>query len=377
MSPRLESFVRILLPGKRHPILGYLVALALVVLSTAARFLFEPYLRSLVFFTYFPAVMIAGWFGGFGPGILATFISALCVNYFWMGHSGQFSTTSEELIQITFFFVSGAMISAFNAALHLLLQTLERARSELKAHAASLERAVEERTDELRSRIAQLEEFSYTVSHDLRAPLRAMQGYATAVLEDHGDQLGPTGKTYLERIAASARRMDRLTEDLLAYSKLNTGKISLDTINLEKLATEVVQHYPNIQAAGAQVNIRHPLLPALGNESLMTQALANLIGNAVKFVPPGRTPIIEIWTEAVDSKVRIFVKDNGIGIQPQYQARLFGLFSRLHSQDKYEGTGVGLAIVRRAAERMNGSVGVQSDGVNGSTFWVELPSARN
>ena len=121
--------------------------------------------------------------------------------------------------------------------------------------------------------------------------------------------------------------------------------------------------------------IRRPLLPVLGNESLLTQAIGNLVANAAKFVPAGKTPRLEIWTEKrAGNRVRLLLQDNGIGIRPEHQSRIFGLFERIHGKGEFEGTGIGLAIVRKAVDRMRGSLGVESDGVNGSTFWIELPA---
>jgi signal transduction histidine kinase len=132
-----------------------------------------------------------------------------------------------------------------------------------------------------------------------------------------------------------------------------------------------------MQRPRAEITIRGPLLPVLAHEPSLAQAISNLLGNAVKFVPAGEPPRIVVRTEARGPKVRLWVEDNGIGIKPEHQARIFGIFERLPTVGRYEGTGIGLAIVRKAAEKMGGSSGVESDGLTGSRFWIELPAAQN
>jgi signal transduction histidine kinase len=121
--------------------------------------------------------------------------------------------------------------------------------------------------------------------------------------------------------------------------------------------------------------VKGRLLPVMAHESSLTQAISNLLSNAKKFVAPGTIPKVEIWTERRDQQIRLWIKDNGIGINPKFQSRLFGMFERLNQDDHYEGTGIGLAIVRKAIEKMGGTVGVESDGIHGSSFWIELPAA--
>ena len=130
-----------------------------------------------------------------------------------------------------------------------------------------------------------------------------------------------------------------------------------------------------MQPPKAQITTRGPLLDVIAHESSLSQAVSNLLSNAVKFVGPGTMPQIQMWTEPRDGRVRLWVADNGIGIKPQYQHRLFGMFERLHPDKQYDGTGIGLAIVRKSVDKMGGRVGVESDGVSGSKFWIELPAA--
>jgi PAS domain S-box-containing protein len=241
--------------------------------------------------------------------------------------------------------------------------------------AEALESLVNQRTASLRDVVAQMEEFSYSVSHDLRAPVRSMRGYAQAVLEDHGDKLDDNGRDLLGRILRNGERMDRLIQDLLTYSRVSRRNMPLEPVSVQKLVAEIIQQYPAIQPDRADIYIDEPLPDVLGHEPSLTQVLSNLLSNAAKFVPPGTRPRITITAELRGNVVRLWFEDNGIGIKPESQSRLFGMFERIHSDRPYEGTGIGLAIVRKAIERMNGTAGVISDGINGSRFWVELPLA--
>jgi len=253
---------------------------------------------------------------------------------------------------------------------------LREAQRQLAGHAVTLEKTVDDRTASLRETIEQLEEFSYSVAHDLRAPLRAMQGYAKAVLKDYGDRIGEEGKDYLQRIGNAGLRMDALTRDVLTYSKVARASMPREPVLLDKLVPEIIRHYPQMQVAQAEITVESPLLPMLGNETWLTQAISNLLGNAVKFVPEGTTPRVRVRSESRDGEVRLWIEDNGIGIKPEYQSRLFGMFERVHLDEKYEGTGIGLAIVRKSIERMGGTVGLESDGETGSKFWIQLPAPQ-
>lgn len=249
------------------------------------------------------------------------------------------------------------------------------AQTQLQAHASLLEQKVQERTQSLREAITQMEEFSYTVSHDLRAPLRAMNTYAQALVEDYGPALDGTARHYLERIQRSSQRMEKLTHDVLTYSRLARSEIQLTTVDLDALLRDMVYQYAEFQPPHAEIKIKRPLHDVRAHEVSLGQCIANLLTNAVKFVAPGVQPKIRIHTELRDGVVRLWIADNGIGIDPQYQVRLFQVFERLNNRQQYEGTGIGLAIVRKAVDKMGGRCGVESDGANGSRFWIELPHA--
>ena len=232
-----------------------------------------------------------------------------------------------------------------------------------------------ERTADLRESIAELESFSYSISHDLRAPLRAMQSFALILAEECGGQVSPAGKDYIRRIATSADRMDRLVQDVLSYSRVALTELPLARVDVEKLLRGILESYPVFQAPAAQIELEGRFPPVLGAEAFLTQCLSNLLGNAVKFVAPGVVPQVRVWAETgLDGKrVRLLFKDNGLGIETGAHEIIFKMFQR--ASTSYEGTGIGLAIVKKSVERMGGTVGLESKLGHGSTFWLELKRA--
>lgn len=238
---------------------------------------------------------------------------------------------------------------------------------------ASLDRRVQERTAKLQELVAELESFSYSVSHDLRAPLRIMAGYARLVLEDFGETLAPEVRCYVERIARSAERMDLLTQDVLAYTRLARGEVVLGPVDLARVVEETIEQYPELAAARAAIVVRRPLAPVIAHGPSLIQALSNLLGNALKFGRSGVRPRVEVATKVRAGRVRLVIKDNGVGIASAHHGKIFRIFERVAGQD-VPGTGIGLAIVKKAAERMGGTVGLKSTPGRGSTFWLELPA---
>lgn len=269
----------------------------------------------------------------------------------------------------------GLLTDAFNDMLvqiHNRDLALQDAQQELRRHAGELEKRVAERTARLSETVGELEAFSYSIAHDMRAPLRALQGYGKLLGDEYADKLDDDGRNYLRRITASALRMDLLIQDVLNYSKVARAELPLEPVDLEKLLRGILESYPMFHE-GAGILLQTPFPEVLGNEAALTQCFSNLLGNAVKFVAPGVTPRVRVWSESRGEYVAIFLQDNGIGIAPDQYEKIFAIFQRINKG--YEGTGIGLAIVKKAVERMGGRVGVESKAGQGSTFWIELRSA--
>lgn len=236
-----------------------------------------------------------------------------------------------------------------------------------------LEQRVAARTAELVETNAELETFSYTVSHDLRAPLRAVQGLAQALQEDYADELAGPGREYTARLVAAAERMDALIQDLLFYSRLTHAELRFEPTDLNTVVDRAQEQLAlDIAKSGASVHVRRPLPTVIAHAATLTQVVINLLANAIKFVADGVRPIVTVRAEPRDGFIRVWFDDNGIGVDAEHRERIFRVFERLHGIETYPGTGIGLAIVRKGMERMGGAVGVEPVLGQGSRFWIEL-----
>ena len=239
-----------------------------------------------------------------------------------------------------------------------------------------LEQTISHRTSQLQESVRELEAFSYSIAHDLRAPLRSMNTFARILLDEF-NQLPPKEREeYLRKITRGASRLDTLITDVLNYSRLSRGEMDMAPVDVEALANELVDSYANLKERGAIITIHSPMPEVLANRAALTQCLSNVLSNAVKFVPANRKPQVEVSAEKHGDFVRISVRDNGIGMSEEGQKRIFALFQRLNSPQEFEGTGIGLAIVRKSVQRMGGRFGVDSKPNVGSCFWIELNPAE-
>lgn len=250
----------------------------------------------------------------------------------------------------------------------------KQAEAELQRLNLELEARVRERTAQLEAANQDLEEFAYSMSHDLRAPLRAIQGYAQVLLEDLGGLLNSEQLEYLQRIAANAEQLDILITNLLTYSRLRQVEIDLEPVSFSLVLIDVLhQLESDMQQRQAVIQIEEPLPIVQANRLILLQVLTNLLSNALKFVRNDVQPQIRVWAEPHGQRTRLWIEDNGIGIAPAQHEQIFSPFTRLHSDEEYPGTGIGLVIVRKGIERMTGQVGVESGLGQGSRFWLELP----
>lgn len=263
-------------------------------------------------------------------------------------------------------------------------QALREAQLHVRLYAEGLERTVAERTAKLTATIHELEGLSYSIAHDMRAPLRSMIGYSDILCEEHQAGLNPDGREYLRRIAASGRRLDRLIQDVLDYTRVVRGELPLEPVDLCKLLNELLESYPGIAARRSCICLGCDLPTLRANRAALTQVLSNLLDNAIKFVPKGAEPAVRIGSRAAEPPnssasgfgrtwALVEIEDNGIGIDPDHHPRLFQMFQRFTPPGTYDGNGIGLAIARKAIERMGGAIGCDSCVGKGSRFWFVLP----
>jgi PAS domain S-box-containing protein len=249
---------------------------------------------------------------------------------------------------------------------------LREAKDRLAGQADEAERLVAKRTEELTETNKHLEAFVYSIAHDLRAPLRAMQGFSTLLLQEYAPVLDERGRDFARRIKKSAQFMDALLEDLLVFSRISQQRVELVPVALKAIVpTALAQLEREIREANAVVESSGDWPNVMAHEATLAQVLGNLISNALKFVQPGIPPVVRLWAEPRGEMIRVWVADNGIGIEPKHHRQIFQLFTRLGGE-AFPGTGLGLAIVQKGIERMRGRVGVESAAGAGSRFWFEL-----
>lgn len=259
----------------------------------------------------------------------------------------------------------GLLTNAFNE----MLAEIQGQDDAIRRLNTELEERVAKRTAELEVANQELEAFSYSVSHDLRAPLRAVDGFSLAVLEDYGANLPEDGRRYLQTIRDGAQRMGMLIDDLLAFSRLSRQPINKQEVDTAKLVREVLEELAPLRE-GREIDIRIGDLPRYqGDAALLKQVWVNLLSNAIKYTRDRNPAIIEIGCKSGKNGNVYFVRDNGAGFDMQYANKLFGVFQRLHRAEEFEGTGVGLAIVQRIINRHGGSIWADAAPGKGATFY--------
>lgn len=260
----------------------------------------------------------------------------------------------------------------------LALPSLRKALAEIGRLNAELERRVAERTALLEATNKELEAFSYSVSHDLRAPLRGMDGFSRALLEDYADKLDATGRDYLERLRAGSQRMAQLIDDMLELSRITRSELRRETVDLSAMAREIAEELRKSRPDRRVEFVVAPGIVVDGDPKLLRLLLGNLLGNAWKFTGKHETARIEFGRQEQEGGTVFFVRDNGAGFDPAYAGKLFGAFQRLHSAAEFEGTGVGLATVQRIVHRHGGRIWAEGEVEKGAAFFFTLaPEAQH
>ena len=257
------------------------------------------------------------------------------------------------------------------------MQEIMEARLVLSRDREKLELLVQERTASLAEATEQLNTFCYSIAHDLRAPLRAQNGYAKVLLEDFGPALGEVGRGFARQIIQAAEKLEQLVDDLLSHVSLSRSDLPVEVWPIAPLLHEVIAEFlPRVEKEGGSLEVGPSDGVGLLNVPTFKLVLANLISNALKYTQPGEPPRVRVWVEPRGSQFRIWVEDDGLGIDPAHHEKIFGVFERLHGPEQYQGTGIGLAIVRKGMERMRGASGVESELGHGSRFWIELARGK-
>jgi signal transduction histidine kinase len=369
-KPKAPKTMEDVWPRKSHTAWKrYGLAFVTTMVALAIDLVLRTFLNESSIVLYVVAAMLSASYGGFRAG-LAVVVMADLTNVLH-SYNPHFSLAVG---------VHGFERLVIFTAVGLLVSWLEhrsrRAEEAFRVINRDLEKRVRARTAALEESNKQLEDFSYSLAHDLRGPLRTMEGFADILNSDHGNELSDDARGCVRKIQLSAQRMGQLILDLLAYTHLARAELKMQKIHLGRLIESVLSRMDGeIKRSGSVINVRNPLPTVVSDLDTLDNALMNLLTNAIKFSRTGGIPRVEVWAEERYAGVtRLWVADNGIGIDPEYQGKIFGLFERLHDKDSYEGTGIGLALVKMGVERMGGRVGVESRPGEGSRFWIELPT---
>jgi signal transduction histidine kinase len=267
----------------------------------------------------------------------------------------------------------GYALGAVDYVFKPLKPEILRSKVEVFVDLARTTETVRKQAAELEAANKDLESFSFSVSHDLRAPLRAIGGYSNILRESCGDKLGDENNRVLGKIIESTQRMETLIEDLLAFSQFGREPLSAREIDMDELVREVVDEFRSVPGQRTPQCILKAMPVGWGDGSLIRQVWLNLLSNAIKFTGTKEVPLIELGGSSEDSRTIYYVKDNGAGFDMRYYARLFGVFQRLHSTKEFPGTGVGLAIVQRIVVRHGGRAWAEGKSGEGATFYFSLP----
>jgi signal transduction histidine kinase len=359
---RQSQWPKALTAIQRYGLAVFGVALALGVALLFQRFHFRDVEVPLFLF----ALAIAAWYGGFRAAVLAWVLSCLSFDYFFVEPLYSVAIAGNDLPYFVVFALFAALVTWFSTVRRRVERELLQARDDLEKRGAEHEASNKE-----------LEAFAYSVSHDLRAPLRHMAGFSELLQKHSAAVLDDKSKRYIGVILESARKMGALIDDLLGFSRIGRAETNKTALSLTQLAEEAFAEVRR-DIVNRDIVWKVDKLPAAyGDRAMLRLALVNLIANAVKFTRT-RTPAeIEIgYMEQTDNQLVIFVRDNGVGFDMKYASKLFGVFQRLHPTEAFEGTGIGLATVQRIAHRHGGRAWGEGLVGKGATFYLSIAKSQ-
>jgi signal transduction histidine kinase len=371
------------------PILRYGFSVVSVAIALGVAFALQHYqFREAELPVLTVAIAFTAWYAGAGPSVLAVLLSSACFDYFFTEPLYSFDISSRDLPYF-FIFVSWAgIVASFSAVRRRIEDSLRQARDNLQVEVEERRRREDEirklnqelgkRAAELEATNNELESFAYSVSHDLRAPLRHMAGYSELLQRQASSLLDEKSQRFIRTILDSAKRMGNLIDDLLAFSRIGRAETKKTKVDLEQLVKEVVAEIGQ-DTKSRDIAWKIGALPVCyGDRSMLRLVVVNLVSNAVKFTRMRRPAEIEIGCVDRNKKeVEVFVRDNGAGFDMQYVNKLFGVFQRLHLPEQFEGTGIGLATVQRIIHRHGGKVRGEGAVDQGATFYFSLPKAQD
>ncbi len=332
------------------------------------------------------AIAFTTWYAGAGPAVLAVLLSSAGYDYFFTEPLFAFGITPSELPSYFVFIAWAAIVASFSAVRHRVEDRLRQARDTLRVEVEQrrhredeirkLNQELVKRTEELEAANKELESFCYSVSHDLRAPLRHVVGYSELLQRQASSLLDEKSQRFIQTIVDSSKKMGNLIDDLLAFSRIGRVETQNAAVDLGQLVKEVLAEIEQ-DTKGRDIIWKIGALPVChGDRSMLRLVVANLVANSLKFTRMRHPAEIEIGcVDCNQNEVEVFVKDNGAGFDMHYLDKLFGVFQRLHLPEQFEGTGIGLATVQRIIHRHGGKVRGVGVVDQGATFYFSLPRA--
>jgi len=372
----------------RLPILRYGFAVVAVVVTTGVALVIQEYqFRDIELPLLVLVIGLVTWYAGTGPAVVAVLLSTTLFNYLFVEPLYTLYVSARDIPYFLLFVFSAVIVASFSAVRRRIEDNLRHARDRLEdelqqrqqrdAEIQKLNQELMLRAAELVTANKELESFAYSVSHDLRAPLRHLVGYSELLQKHASSSLDDKSQRYVQTILDSAKRMGNLIDDLLAFSRIGRAETRTTAVDLQQLAADVVSEV-GAQAKGQDISWKIGALPVCyGDRPLLRLVLLNLLSNAVKFSSTRSPAKVEIGSSDGADKTEVFVRDNGVGFDMQYVDKLFGVFQRLHRADEFEGTGIGLATVQRIVHRHGGTVRAEGAVDQGATFYFSLPTVKH